>query len=118
MHRFLFDLNSTHGTKLNKNSIKKRSYIPLHAGYVFRIAGLKKIFYLKLIIKTFSSNFLTISGKKPCFDAIQYIWAHKKYKKFKITKFRFFKYFMYLLSVKEVLDSFPFVEGQLMKKIV
>uniref|UniRef100_A0A183C259 FHA domain-containing protein n=1 Tax=Globodera pallida TaxID=36090 RepID=A0A183C259_GLOPA len=41
---YLFDLNSTHGVRLNKQSIKKRAYVPLHNGFVFQIAGSSRLF--------------------------------------------------------------------------
>uniref|UniRef100_A0A915DHG1 FHA domain-containing protein n=1 Tax=Ditylenchus dipsaci TaxID=166011 RepID=A0A915DHG1_9BILA len=36
---YLFDMGSTHGTKLNKKPAKKHCYIHLRPGYVFQIAG-------------------------------------------------------------------------------
>lgn len=36
---YIYDLGSTHGTKLNKKPLKKRYYTPLASGYVFQFAG-------------------------------------------------------------------------------
>jgi hypothetical protein len=41
--RFIFDMNSTHGVKVNKRPIRKNTYVPLFGGHVFQIAG-KKLF--------------------------------------------------------------------------
>lgn len=41
--RFIYDMNSTHGVRVNKKSIEKQKHIPLLTGFVFQIAGnLKK----------------------------------------------------------------------------
>ncbi|KAL3100466.1 hypothetical protein niasHT_021913 [Heterodera trifolii] len=41
---FIFDMNSTHGVRLNKQPLKKRTYVPLHNGFVFQIAGSSRLF--------------------------------------------------------------------------
>ncbi|KAI1715672.1 FHA domain-containing protein [Ditylenchus destructor] len=41
---YIYDLGSTHGTRLNKKPLKKHSYTPLRHGYVFQIAGSSRVF--------------------------------------------------------------------------
>ena len=43
---FLFDMNSTHGVRLNKRPIQKSTFVPLTAGHVFQIAGSSRLFIL------------------------------------------------------------------------
>lgn len=42
---YLYDMNSTHGTRLNKNSVQKNHYVPIDIGYVFQIAGKKYLIF-------------------------------------------------------------------------
>nr|CAD2195410.1 unnamed protein product [Meloidogyne enterolobii] len=41
-----FDMNSTHGVRINKKRIEKSTFVPLLVGYVFQIAASSRIFVL------------------------------------------------------------------------
>uniref|UniRef100_A0A914KIW4 FHA domain-containing protein n=1 Tax=Meloidogyne incognita TaxID=6306 RepID=A0A914KIW4_MELIC len=43
---FIFDMNSTHGVRINKKRIEKSTFVPLLVGYVFQIAASSRIFVL------------------------------------------------------------------------
>lgn len=36
---YLYDMGSTHGTRLNKKTVKAKTYVPLQPGHVFQVAG-------------------------------------------------------------------------------
>uniref|UniRef100_A0A1I8B5D4 FHA domain-containing protein n=1 Tax=Meloidogyne hapla TaxID=6305 RepID=A0A1I8B5D4_MELHA len=43
---FIYDMNSTHGVRVNKKRIEKLTFVPLLTGYVFQIAASSRIFVL------------------------------------------------------------------------
>lgn len=42
---YLYDLDTTHGTRLNKQNIKSRVYAPISPGYFFYVAGIYIFYY-------------------------------------------------------------------------
>ena len=51
---YVYDLESTHGTWVNKVRVKSRVYCRLHVGHVFKFGGSTRLFILQvMIIKTF-----------------------------------------------------------------
>jgi pSer/pThr/pTyr-binding forkhead associated (FHA) protein len=45
---YLYDLDSTHGTWINKNKVPPRTYMRLRVGYVIKFGGSTRLFILQV----------------------------------------------------------------------
>lgn len=61
---YIYDLESTHGTFLNKQPLRPRQYVRLHVGHVIKFGGSTRLFILEVrkvplnvIVAQFSLNF-------------------------------------------------------------
>nr|ABL59954.1 putative solute carrier family protein [uncultured eukaryote] len=67
---YLYDLDSTHGTLINKNKVKPRQYFRVRVGHVLKFGGSTRLYILQVCNKLFLGLFLYITDHLVFFSNI------------------------------------------------